>query len=162
MTGTPEGPGGWQARTSHRLMKLGYAGFTFDGASTSWWPVGTPAVPTAGPFHSPEEFDAWLDGQERLQREAIERHQQAAGLAVAPDEVTTFIISQMIRLDTPALTRIRDSITVALLRPKPWKRDTDLRRIREAMDDELAERSRPTQVESDVRAAFRAQKTPQV
>jgi len=119
--------GSWQSRTADRLVKLGYAGFRYDGPSKSWWPVGTAAVEAAGPFYSPDEFDSWLDGQEKMR---------------APDEVVTFIINQMIHLDTPALTRIRDSITVALLRPKPWKRDADLRRIREAMDDELAERSR--------------------
>jgi hypothetical protein len=60
------------------------------------------------------------------------------------DEVTQFIISQMVRLDTLAVIRIRDGIAEALMRPKPWKRDTDLRRIREALDDELAERCRAT------------------
>jgi hypothetical protein len=60
------------------------------------------------------------------------------------DEVTNFIISQMVRLDTSAMIRIRDNLAEALARPKPWKRDTDLRRIREALDDEIAVRSRAT------------------
>ena len=57
------------------------------------------------------------------------------------DEVTSFIITHLIRLNTAAIIRFRDSIADALMRPKPWKRDKDLRLIREALDDELQSRA---------------------
>ena len=57
------GPGVWQAETLRRLEALGYAGFRF-GRGVNWWPVDDNNEPVAGPFHSTDEFDAWLTERE--------------------------------------------------------------------------------------------------
>ena len=56
-------PGCWQSRTMGRLSALGLGGFAF-GSGISWWPLDEAGKRCAGPFHSPDEFDAWLAEQE--------------------------------------------------------------------------------------------------
>lgn len=56
--------GGWQANTLRRLEALGYAGFIF-GPGCNWWPADAAGTKVAGPFTTTEEFDAWLNKQEK-------------------------------------------------------------------------------------------------
>lgn len=53
---------GWQYRTINRLQRLGL-GFRF-GPGIKWFPVDGRGHPVAGPFHTPEAFDTWLEGAE--------------------------------------------------------------------------------------------------
>lgn len=46
-----------------RVEMLGFAGFRF-GPGINWWPVDSDRQPVAGPFITPEAFDAWLTAQE--------------------------------------------------------------------------------------------------
>jgi hypothetical protein len=55
--------GGWQDRTIYRLQKLSL-GFRF-GPGIRWFPVDDRGHPVAGPFHTPEAFDVWLEDKEK-------------------------------------------------------------------------------------------------
>lgn len=74
-------PGEWQARTMRRLAALGY-GFRF-GPGVRWWPTNDRNRKIAGPFHSSEQFDAWIAEQEAdiVLRERCIRLQMCCGLA---------------------------------------------------------------------------------
>lgn len=62
-----DAPGQWQANMVRRVTALGYEGFIF-GPGVNWWVIDANRHKVAGPFHSTDEFDAWLDSQEASRR----------------------------------------------------------------------------------------------